>query len=448
MLTGGGAMKAIIVDMKGKHAVALNNNGQFIKVKNTGNLNVGYEIDVSSKAIEFNRAVFYKMGSVAAMLMVVLGLSVGVYSYNLPYNYVNVDINPSVEITLNMYSRIIDVKALNADGEKLLYDDSYKNCKLEKGVKLLIDNAVEEGYLKAGEQNTVMLTVAGKNEEKVLEIQNKVHDVAKEVLDEDKVDSEILVENVVLERRKEAKELGISPGKLVLLEKLQEVNPVASIDEYKDKPVREIMKSIKEKKEDKKQNNGQKNQDGEKENAENILRKPSHQPEPTSMENTGISGNKGSANGEKYDKDKNITEKDNNDNKDNNRKSDKSESNNGKDEKDKSENINQFYNRNKNTEDKYKGAEERIEGSEDKLIRKDKEDIRDKDKNRDLKSNNGGNNKGSNKGNNKDCKDNGETEDNDDDKDNKAKGNEKGTDKYERDNKEERKDYNKSNKGR
>jgi hypothetical protein len=87
MLTGGGAMKAIIVDMKGKHAVALNNNGQFIKVKNTGNLNVGYEIDVSSKAIEFNRAVFYKMGSVAAMLMVVLGLSVGVYSYNLPYNY-------------------------------------------------------------------------------------------------------------------------------------------------------------------------------------------------------------------------------------------------------------------------------------------------------------------------------------------------------------------------
>jgi len=52
-----------------------------------------------------------------------------------------------------------------------------------------------------------------------------VESTANKVLNDDNVVSEVIVENIVLERREEARELGISPGKLLLIEKLKEVDP-------------------------------------------------------------------------------------------------------------------------------------------------------------------------------------------------------------------------------
>jgi len=91
-----------------------------------------------------------------------------------------------------------------------------------------------------------MLTVAGKNSRKVLEIKEEVESTANKVLNDDNVVSEVIVENIVLERREEARELGISPGKLLLIEKLKEVDPKATTEEYKDKPVNEIVKTIRD----------------------------------------------------------------------------------------------------------------------------------------------------------------------------------------------------------
>jgi len=52
-----------------------------------------------------------------------------------------------------------------------------------------------------------MLTVAGKNSRKVLEIKEEVESTANKVLNDDNVVSEVIVENIVLERREEAREL-------------------------------------------------------------------------------------------------------------------------------------------------------------------------------------------------------------------------------------------------
>jgi len=46
-----------------------------------------------------------------------------------------------------MYNRIIDVKALNSEGEMLI-EDSYKNSRLDEGVEKIIDSAVAQGSLK------------------------------------------------------------------------------------------------------------------------------------------------------------------------------------------------------------------------------------------------------------------------------------------------------------
>ena len=60
-------------------------------------------------------------------------------------------------------------------------------------------------------------------------------------LPKETTEEEIEKDNVALERRDEARELGITPGKLNPIQKLQAVNPEATIEEFKDSSVKEII---------------------------------------------------------------------------------------------------------------------------------------------------------------------------------------------------------------
>lgn len=238
-------MKAVVVDIKERNAVVLTKNGEFIKIKNNGQLRVGYEVDVPAR-VGSTFGPFIKAASVAAVFLVALGLSYGVYSYNVPYSYVNVDINPSIELTTNVFDRVLDIDGLNEDGEKLLSAVDLRNKKLKEAIGDIVENAIDAGYLKEDETNAIMLTVTGKDDQKVEQIQKDVKRAAAEELKTEKVESEVVVEKTTLEKHDSAREQGISPGKLLLAEKLVEVKPELKAEELKDVSVKEIMKAINE----------------------------------------------------------------------------------------------------------------------------------------------------------------------------------------------------------
>jgi hypothetical protein len=236
-------VKAVIVDIQAKNAVALNKNGQFIKLKSNRNMKIGTEIDIPERA-GLNIYSFTRMASAAAMFFVVMGLGYGVYSYNSPFSYIDMDINPSVEITANRYNRIIDIEALNDDGNKLINKESFKNKSLKEGLEGLLQNAIEEGYIKDNLDNAVMLTVSSKNEVKAAEVENSIKITAEEGLKKvDKV-ANLVVEKVSIQRHEDARRIDISPGKLLLIERLQEVDSAIKLEDYKNAPVRDILKKI------------------------------------------------------------------------------------------------------------------------------------------------------------------------------------------------------------
>lgn len=242
---GVSSLKAVIVDIQGKYAVALNGMGQFIKVKCNDSLKVGCEIEVPEKPV-ININSFVKVASIAAAFVFVMGLGFGVYSYNTPYSYIDIDINPSVEITANIYNKIIKVEALNEDGSKILSDVDYRNKSIENGVEQILQNAIEEGYIKENDENAVMLTVSSKDENRAAEVEKNLQTAVEAELKPVQADTKILVEKVTEQKRVEAKKQEISPGKLVLIEKLKEEKPDVKVEEYKNAPVKDIVKSIDE----------------------------------------------------------------------------------------------------------------------------------------------------------------------------------------------------------
>lgn len=238
-------MKAVIVEIEGKHAIALNKSGEFVRIKNKKSYQVGYEIETGS-VIRFGTRTMTRITSIAAALIFVVTLGYGAYSYSMPYSYVNIDINPSVEITVNLYDRIIKAEGLNTDGDKLLSTIEYRNRKLEDGISNILESATQIGYFNDDSKNAVMFTVSGKDQEKVAQIENEIQGIASKAAQEANTGTEIMVENVTLVKHDEAEKMGISPGKLSLIEKLREYEPQLTVNDLKDKPVKEINKRIKE----------------------------------------------------------------------------------------------------------------------------------------------------------------------------------------------------------
>ena len=65
------------------------------------------------------RRVSYKPVLAMAFVLLLM-LSVGGVLYMTPVSSISVDINPSLELGVNRFDRVISAKAYNSDGEKLL----------------------------------------------------------------------------------------------------------------------------------------------------------------------------------------------------------------------------------------------------------------------------------------------------------------------------------------
>lgn len=233
-------MKAVIVDIKGRNAVALTKSGRFVNIKNNGDLQIGYETETKAGITGINTMV--KVASIAAALIFIIGS--GIFVYNTPYSYIDIDINPSIEITTNFFDRIISAKALNNDAEKILDNASLKNKNVQEGLGSIVKSAVSNGYLKNPATSAIMLTVASKNGKRTSEIEGTLKSSVTKELSTADVKPEVVVEKVSVKKHDEAIKQGISPGKLNLIQRAIDSKPELKVEDLKDKPVKEILKHI------------------------------------------------------------------------------------------------------------------------------------------------------------------------------------------------------------
>lgn len=373
-------MKGIVVEIKGKYAVALSKEGGFVKIRNNGNLKMGYETDLN-QPVSFNAGMLARVSSIAAAFLFTLGVGYSVYSYSTPYSYVGVDINPSIELTVNIYDRIIKTQALNSDGQKLLGSGNLQNKKLEAGVNELLDNAVHQGFLNTEKDNTVILTVTSKDEDKSSKLEKGLENTAAKELDKEKVDTRVVVEKSSVQKHEDAKKIGITSGKLSLIEKAMKAEPDLKMDDLKNAPVKDIMGHLK----DNKKNNGKQNgkqKSNQESTAKNNGQSTSKSNKDNSQENQQ-EGNQpaGTANGSGapgktvkeartgWDSSDNSSDENNKNNgsKDNNSKDNNCKNNNSKNDNSKNgNNSSGSYGKNKTTNENSKSSGNKSKSSKQK----------------------------------------------------------------------------------
>ncbi len=254
-------MKAIIAQINKRHAVAICKNGDFIKIKSDKSYEVGDRIDLPT-VTHVNFSLGSKLVPIAAAIAVVFMLSIGTYAYYKPNNYINIDINPSVEIVTNMFNKIIDVKALNKDGERIISQLDYANTSTEECMKLILDLAVLKGYMSPSDNNTIMITVTNVDNNNTENMSKSLKNAATSEMDKIDVDTSVIVDNASMKSHDAAINKGKSLGRQMILDKLISENPNMKVKDYENTSTDKIVeksKKIKKVKKTEKENNASDN---------------------------------------------------------------------------------------------------------------------------------------------------------------------------------------------
>ncbi|MBQ7321668.1 MAG: hypothetical protein IJW99_06200 [Clostridia bacterium] len=189
---------------------------------------------------------FYRMIPIAAVLITMLFcLVVGAGMYATEYETVYVDINPSIEVSVNRFSRIIGVDYLNEDAERCFSDLSLKNRSAEQGMILILDMLNEEGYLENGE---LYIGVSGKNEKHAEKLLTKLEEYTEKTQKEKGYSATVFTQKIAPEDKQAAKEMGISPTKYRMIKNILDENYAYSPEDLKDMKMKDLRELLGEQK--------------------------------------------------------------------------------------------------------------------------------------------------------------------------------------------------------
>lgn len=169
----------------------------------------------------FMKGRIYEMKKFAIAACLAVLLIGGGFVYATPTSYLCVDINPSIELGINAFNKVISVEAMNDDGQAVLDElGRIKGMNLDDAVKLIVDEAVAQDFIDTGDESFIELTAVTDDEEKADKLLKNADKGTREALDENETEAEVGQSAVSHARRDAAKAAGISPGKLNLLQKL------------------------------------------------------------------------------------------------------------------------------------------------------------------------------------------------------------------------------------
>jgi len=184
------------------------------------------------------------MAAFAAVLTLCV-LSAGGFSYyKTPVAYVSLDINPSVELSVNKFNRIVSAAAYNEDGNVILEDKEIFNSSVKDAISELVKAASQKGYVKKDGSTIILVTSETGDSVTALTLGQEAEEGAKDAIKSAGDVAVVYKDSVNLVKRTEAQELGISPGKLNLIQKLQVLDPTVTVEQYKSAEVTAIMQQI------------------------------------------------------------------------------------------------------------------------------------------------------------------------------------------------------------
>lgn len=203
------------------------------------------ETELKEKTVEFLHAQAarktrtanrFRMYAAACAALVVLVAGIVFYSvYTTPVSYISIDVNPSVELELNLFDRVIAWNGYNDDGEAIAQKVDLYNMPYTEAVDALLRDSQMEQCLAQEGAKLVFTVSSDKEEELTAGIENcqgyLLHHGTCTSADTEEVH--------------DAHELGLSMGRYRMYVELQQAGVAITPEECQNLTMRELMDLLK-----------------------------------------------------------------------------------------------------------------------------------------------------------------------------------------------------------
>lgn len=182
------------------------------------------------------------------VLVCAISAAAAIY-YHTPSSYISLDINPSVELGVNGFGKVVSATAYDSGGATLLNGQDIMDADVKSAVHTLVRAAAQKGFVAQDGSTVISVTSETDNTKAAIELENSAAQGAEAAIKSEGKTARISKDHISMEKRDEAKRLAITPGKLRLIQELQELDPSVTVSEYKDAQIKDIIKRIDELKE-------------------------------------------------------------------------------------------------------------------------------------------------------------------------------------------------------
>lgn len=200
---------------------------------------------ISMNEKKANKPMRKKWASLAAVFaFVVLAASIfGVYSTaHKESTKISLDVNPSVEISVNKKEKVLKATPLNADGEVILKDMNLEKTDLDVALNAILGSMLKNGYLSEI-KNSILVSVDGKDAEKNSAMQQEISNQIEAYLNDSQIQGAILTQNIAdsaNEVKSFAEKQDISEGKANYILEFVKAHPQYKAEDLVDLSMNEL----------------------------------------------------------------------------------------------------------------------------------------------------------------------------------------------------------------
>lgn len=183
--------------------------------------------------------------AVAAILLLVINIGVGLVrdrAQNRVETIISLDVNPSIELSVNAQDRVVAVTAVNADANIVLSGMNLTGSTTNVAVNAILGSMYKQGYLGVS-SNSILVSVDNKNEEVSREIETRLIEDINETLQSYSLEAAILsqtvssADNTVMQT---ATNYEMSQGRTILIQKIIDNNPYYTFEELSQLTINEL----------------------------------------------------------------------------------------------------------------------------------------------------------------------------------------------------------------
>lgn len=178
-----------------------------------------------------------RLVAAAACFVLLLSVGIGHFAYTTPAFAISIDVNPSIELGVNCFNKVVTVDTYNEDGNAIMSDIDVYNLDYEEALERILTDKDMEEYITQNE--LIAVTVCGKNEKKNNEILDHVASCTAAY-------KNVHCSSGNSHETDAAHEAGMSCGKYKAFLELQALDPDITVEDIQGLTMRQIWDMIDE----------------------------------------------------------------------------------------------------------------------------------------------------------------------------------------------------------